>query len=75
MLVELIGRLRDYGFVVEMDDFESGYSSLNMLKDIKVYKISEKSRNRSNAIGPGTASGPQQGQAGEKIRKLKTLRH
>ena len=36
MLVELIGRLRDYGFVVEMDDFGSGYSSLNMLKDIKV---------------------------------------
>lgn len=34
--LELIERLRRYGFVVEMDDFGSGYSSLNMLKDIQV---------------------------------------
>ncbi len=34
--VELITRLRRNGFVVEMDDFGSGYSSLNMLKDIHV---------------------------------------
>lgn len=34
--LELIERLRKYGFVVEMDDFGSGYSSLNMLKDIQV---------------------------------------
>lgn len=34
--VELITRLRKNGFVVEMDDFGSGYSSLNMLKDIHV---------------------------------------
>ena len=32
----LIERLREYGFLVEMDDFGSGYSSLNMLKDIPV---------------------------------------
>ena len=32
----LIDRLRAAGFHVEMDDFGSGYSSLNMLKDIKV---------------------------------------
>jgi EAL domain-containing protein (putative c-di-GMP-specific phosphodiesterase class I) len=32
----LIDRLREAGFVVEMDDFGSGYSSLNMLKDISV---------------------------------------
>ncbi|MDD7643607.1 MAG: EAL domain-containing protein [bacterium] len=32
----LIKKLRDAGFVVEMDDFGSGYSSLNMLKDIRV---------------------------------------
>lgn len=32
----LIHRLQDFGFVVEMDDFGSGYSSLNMLKDINV---------------------------------------
>lgn len=34
--MELIERLRRIGFVVEMDDFGSGYSSLNMLKDIHV---------------------------------------
>ena len=28
--------LREYGFTVEMDDFGSGYSSLNMLKDMPV---------------------------------------
>lgn len=34
--LELISRLRKNGFIVEMDDFGSGYSSLNMLKDIHV---------------------------------------
>jgi len=34
--LDLIERLRQNGFVVEMDDFGSGYSSLNMLKDIHV---------------------------------------
>ncbi len=34
--LELIEKLRKAGFVVEMDDFGSGYSSLNMLKDIRV---------------------------------------
>jgi len=33
---ELINKLRRLGFVVEMDDFGSAYSSLNMLKDIDV---------------------------------------
>lgn len=32
----LIDRLHAAGFQVEMDDFGSGYSSLNMLKDIRV---------------------------------------
>lgn len=32
----LIKRLQDYGFYIEMDDFGSGYSSLNTLKDIPV---------------------------------------
>lgn len=32
--LDIIDRLRDAGFVVEMDDFGSGYSSLNMLKEI-----------------------------------------
>ncbi len=30
----LISRLRDYGFLIEIDDFGSGYSSLNTLKDL-----------------------------------------
>lgn len=34
--LKLIRRLREAGFIVEMDDFGSGYSSLNMLKDIRV---------------------------------------
>ena len=34
--MELISRLRRSGFIVEMDDFGSGYSSLNMLKDLHV---------------------------------------
>ncbi len=34
--LELITRLRQKGFIVEMDDFGSGYSSLNMLKDLHV---------------------------------------
>jgi len=33
---DLINKLRSLGFVVEMDDFGSAYSSLNMLKDIDV---------------------------------------
>ncbi|MDE6312779.1 MAG: bifunctional diguanylate cyclase/phosphodiesterase [Lachnospiraceae bacterium] len=32
----IIRNLRDAGFTVEMDDFGSGYSSLNMLKNIRV---------------------------------------
>ena len=33
-LIETISKLRDYGFSVSMDDFGSGYSSLNSLKDM-----------------------------------------
>ncbi len=32
----LLEKLRKYGFQVEIDDFGSGYSSLNMLQDIEV---------------------------------------
>lgn len=35
-LLDLIKRLRDLGFEVEMDDFGSGYSSLNMLSSTPV---------------------------------------
>ena len=34
--IKVINSLREYGFTVEMDDFGSGYSSLNMLKDMPV---------------------------------------
>lgn len=34
--LKLIEDLRKYGFIFEMDDFGSGYSSLNMLKEIPV---------------------------------------
>ena len=34
--LDLITKLRKDGFIVEMDDFGSGYSSLNMLKDLHV---------------------------------------
>lgn len=34
--IVLIKRLEEYGFSVELDDFGSGYSSLNMLKEIPV---------------------------------------
>ncbi len=36
MGLNIIKQLREAGFVVEMDDFGSGYSSLNMLKDMPI---------------------------------------
>lgn len=38
-LIRVVARLRESGFVVEMDDFGSGYSSLNILKDVPVSVI------------------------------------
>jgi EAL domain-containing protein (putative c-di-GMP-specific phosphodiesterase class I) len=35
-LIDVISRLRDLGFDIEMDDFGSGYSSLNMLSDMPI---------------------------------------
>lgn len=35
-LLGIVKKLMDFGFLVEMDDFGSAYSSLNMLKDIPV---------------------------------------
>lgn len=32
--IEIINSLRDFGFTIEIDDFGSGYSSLNMLKEV-----------------------------------------
>ncbi|MCR4556695.1 MAG: EAL domain-containing protein [Saccharofermentans sp.] len=35
-VVAIMEEFRSYGFIVEMDDFGSGYSSLNMLKNLPV---------------------------------------
>lgn len=35
-IAELVSELKNNGFVVEMDDFGSGYSSLSMLQDVPV---------------------------------------
>ena len=35
-LLATMANLQSYGFIILMDDFGSGYSSLNMLKDIPV---------------------------------------
>lgn len=39
LLIETTRRLRRSGFFVEMDDFGSGYSSLNVLQDVQVDAI------------------------------------
>ena len=35
-LLDVVNRLREKGFEIEMDDFGSGYSSLNMLSDMPI---------------------------------------
>lgn len=59
LLIETVKRLREYGFVVSMDDFGSGFSSLNSLKDIPLdvikldagfFNISNDDDNRSSYI-------------------------
>lgn len=51
----IVGQLQEYGYVVEMDDFGSGYSSLNVLKDINfdIIKLDMKfmSNEKSNYRG------------------------
>ena len=37
--MEILVQFRKEGFIVEMDDFGSGYSSLNMLKEVQVDRI------------------------------------
>ena len=59
LLIETVKRLREYGFVVSMDDFGSGFSSLNSLKDIPLdvikldagfFNIANDEDNRSSFI-------------------------
>lgn len=35
-MIDIVKQIRDQGFIVEMDDFGSGYSSLNLLKDMNI---------------------------------------
>ena len=35
-IIDTVGRLRELGFIIEMDDFGSGYSSLNMLNEMPI---------------------------------------
>lgn len=35
-LPQVVDKLHSLGFLIEMDDFGSGYSSLNILKDVSV---------------------------------------
>ncbi len=35
-LINVVGQLKDAGFIIEMDDFGSGYSSLNMLSELPI---------------------------------------
>ena len=35
-IIETVSQLRELGFIIEMDDFGSGYSSLNMLNQMKL---------------------------------------
>ena len=48
--MKILDEFRKLGFIVEMDDFGSGYSSLNMLKDmpVDVLKIDMKFLDKSN---------------------------
>ncbi len=39
IIIDVTKKLQEYGFEVEMDDFGSGYSTLNMLKDIPVDRV------------------------------------
>ena len=39
LLIDITRDLKKFGFQVEMDDFGSGYSSLNMLKEVPVDRI------------------------------------
>lgn len=50
---EIIARLQGYGFLIMMDDFGSGYSSLNVLKDISVDVLKVDMKFLSNTDIPG----------------------
>ena len=51
LITNTLNRLHELGYFVEMDDFGSGYSSLNVLKDLKVDMIKLDMRFFSGDIG------------------------
>ncbi|MEG1570123.1 MAG: EAL domain-containing protein, partial [Clostridia bacterium] len=53
--IDTIAQLQSYGFVILMDDFGSGYSSLNILKDIavNVLKIDMRFLSQTKIAGRG----------------------
>ncbi len=51
LITSVLNKLHEYGYVVEMDDFGSGYSSLNILKDLSVDVIKLDMRFLSGSIG------------------------
>ncbi len=51
LVSSVLKQLHDYGYIVEMDDFGSGYSSLNVLKDLAVDVIKLDMRFLSGSIG------------------------
>lgn len=56
-LIDRINRIRDMGFKIAMDDFGSGYSSLNTLKDIPIDLLKLDMgfvRDNSNMVRGGT---------------------
>lgn len=51
LVSDVLMQLHELGYVVEMDDFGSGYSSLNVLKDLEVDVIKLDMRFLSGSIG------------------------
>lgn len=53
LLNDTLSKLRAYGFIVEIDDFGSGYSSLNSLKDMEtdVIKIDMGFLSKTDHVG------------------------
>ncbi len=56
-LIKVVDRLRAYGFTILMDDFGSGYSSLNMLKDLNVDILKTDMKFLTNEIDEHEKSG------------------
>ncbi|MCL1798949.1 MAG: EAL domain-containing protein [Eggerthellaceae bacterium] len=72
-LIAVVGELRDRGFSVEMDDFGSGYSSLNILKEVPVDVL--KLDMRFLAMGEDTAGGVSNERGGSILSSIVRMAH